>query len=197
MGRKRHGAGARKLAPTPIGVDEVRAMIGACTKGSLGIRNAAMLTTLLHGGLRVGEVCRLRISDVGDRILRVAATKRCRSRVVGVSDELDDVLRRWMDRRLKLRIKSTRLFCTLQGEDLTDDAVRQLLRRLAAKAGVESRVAPQCFRRGWAVHLVTRGGLRIDEIAEAAGHASIRTTAIYLGTIGATTAVDAVRRVQW
>lgn len=66
------------------------------------------------------------------------------------------------------------------GGPLTRDAVRAMLKRLAADAGVTlPPSAPvHCFRHGF-VHAALDAGLDVSEVAQLAGHANLQTTLGY------------------
>ena len=75
--------------------------------------------------------------------------------------------------------KNGKLFCTLDGTPVSDDYVRMLLRRLAAKAGIEKRVHPHGFRHSFAVELEAEG-VPVTVISKLLGHSSIAVTSRYL-----------------
>jgi integrase len=188
----------RRHAPPIILAAEVDRLLAQLSpRSATGLRARALVLTLQRCGLRCGELCRLREADVADGQLRIVGTKRNRSRVVGVEPITGAALAAWITRRAALGIQASPLFASLQGRPIGANAVRQTLRRLAARAGVEGRVIPMAFRRGWMIHLFTTGRVHLSELQVAAGHASALTTHRYLGDCGATTAVEALQAVRW
>jgi site-specific recombinase XerD len=189
---------------------EVALLIGACSRRApTGIRNRALLTLLYRSGLRVSEVLMLRPGDVNldKHSLRLVAggeasqragqslTKSGDAQTRGFHPSADDALARWLDTRKSLGIKGGRLFCTLAGKPMSDDYVRALLRRLAAKAGIEKRVHPHGLRHTFAVELEA-AGTPITTISKLLGHSSVAVTARYLDHLTNGQAVQALQGVD-
>ena len=74
---------------------------------------------------------------------------------------------------------------------MSDQYVRNLLQRLAAKAGVDKRVHPHGLRHTYADEL-RKAGADVVTISKALGHSDIATTARYLDHLTNGQAVDAV-----
>ena len=89
--------------------------------------------------------------------VRLLDTKAGKPQTRGFHPSADDALARWIDTRRELAARNGwrngKLFCTLDGEPVSDDYVRVLLRRLAAKAGIDKRVHPHGLRHTFAVEL--------------------------------------------
>jgi len=184
----------RKYPAEPLTPSEVAAIIGGCSRRApTGIRNRAMLTLLYRSGLRVAELLELRPADVNldKHSLRLVAggeasqragkspTKSGAAQTRGFHPSADDALSRWLDTRKALGIKGGRLFCTLDGTPMSDDYVRGLLRRLAAKAAIDKRVHPHGLRHTFAVEL-EEAGTPVTTISKLLGHSSVAVTARYL-----------------
>jgi site-specific recombinase XerD len=80
------------------------------------------------------------------------------------------------------------LFCTFKGEPLWDSYVRNLCKRLAAKAGIEKRVHPHGLGHGWALAEV-QSGTSLNAIQQLLGDWSIHTTSFYLQHIAPAAAI--------
>jgi site-specific recombinase XerD len=80
-------------------------------------------------------------------------------------------------------------FCTLSGGPVAARYVRNRLRRLARKAGIERRVNPHAFRHTLAAELVPEG-VNVVQIQHVLGHASLDGTAHYLRRIAPAELVD-------
>src|SRR6185437_15607237 len=76
------------------------------------------------------------------------------------------------------------LFCTLAGGRMNDRYVRNMLGRMAERAGIDKRVHPHGFRHTFAAELVQEGEL-VTTVRDALGHASLAVTDRYLRRIGA------------
>jgi site-specific recombinase XerD len=177
---------------------EVAALLAQCShRAPTGIRNRALLTLLYRSGLRISEVLALRVSDVNmtTHSLRLLDTKSGHAQTRGFHSAADDALARWMDKRRELGIRNGNLFCTLEGGALSDDYVRGLLRRLAAKAGIEKRVHPHGLRHTFAVEL-ERAGTPVTVISKLLGHSSVAVTSRYLDHLTNHQAITALEAVD-
>lgn len=190
-----------KLAAEPLTCAEVEALLAQCsTRAPTGVRNRALITVLYRTGIRIDEALKLKPSDVDlDRgTLRVLHGKGDRARTVGIDARTIDATGRWLDARQLFVPRNGRcpLFCTLEGHKLQQPYVRNLLRRIAAKAGVEKRVHPHGFRHTHAAELVEEG-VPITVIRDQLGHVSLATTDRYLRNIAPKQVIDMGRNRTW
>ena len=133
---------------------------------------------MLECGLRCGEVVAVRPEhiDLDTCRLLVREGKGAKDRVVWFSDDLRDVIVRW----LTLRPASPWLLPTRHGTQLNCRYVRELVKRKALAAGIPEadRVTPHTLRHTFATDLL-RGTKNIRLMQKALGHASLATTMIY------------------
>lgn len=160
-------------------LDRVQAarLITLTRRTALPDRNEAIVSLLLDTGLRVGELVRLKLSDVDlDRgIVRVKG-KGGKEREVPLEEASMAALRRYLGKRPQ--VETDVLFLTRHGKPLTGNSVRLLLRRLRDKLGVD-RLYPHLLRHTFARLYLEQGDLR--SLQAILGHASVSTTAnIYL-----------------
>lgn len=133
---------------------------------------------IYSAGLRVGEVCRLKISDIdSDRMLiRIIKSKEKADRYVPLSGYILKGLRRYV----KSAKPKVYLFNgKVKGEPLGKSAVQQSFRLAVKKAGVIKDVCVHSLRHSYATHLLEQG-VDIVTIKELLGHATIETTMMYL-----------------
>jgi integrase len=187
-------------APEPLTPAEVARVIGACSRRApTGIRNRALITLLYRSGLRISEALALRPADVNldKHSLRLLDTKSGEPQTRGFHPSADDALLRWLDERKRLGIGNhgKRLFCTLEGKPLSDRYVRDVLQRLAARAGVDKRVHPHGLRHTFAVELEA-AGTPVTTISKLLGHSSIAVTHRYLDHLTNGQAVEALSALE-
>jgi site-specific recombinase XerD len=136
---------------------------------------------------------------VAKHTVRLLDTKSGKPQTRGFHPNADDALCRWLDMRRELAgrngWKNGKLFCTLDGTPVSDDYVRMLLRRLAAKAGIEKRVHPHGFRHSFAVELEAEG-VPVTVISKLLGHSSIAVTSRYLDHLSNAAAIEALEAVE-
>lgn len=195
----------RRPADVPTD-EEVRALIAACSpRAPTGARNRALIAVLWRCGLRIAEAVGddgkggLRVADVDldAGTLRVRHGKGDKARTVGLDTTTAALLARWIDKRKAQGLTGRHaLFCTLAGEPLDQSYVRHLLRRLAAKAGVERRIHPHGLRHAYAAGLA-REGTPMNVIRDALGHSSLAVTDRYLRDVAPVHVIDTMRAREW
>lgn len=146
------------------------------------LRDRALVELLYGAGLRVSEAVGLDKNgvDLDQRLVRTIG-KGGKERVVPVGRQAVEALRRYLGRgRPHLdRRHRPELFLNAQGGPLTRAGAFLILRKLAAKAGLEpDRVHPHLLRHSFATHLL-EGGADLRSVQEMLGHADLATTELY------------------
>ncbi|MCH2172317.1 tyrosine recombinase XerC [Myxococcota bacterium] len=187
---------ARRQPPKPLSPEDCSLLVDGEQVASPGahprtpLRDLALFEVLYGAGLRVSEVVSLDVRDF-DRYgecLRVLGKGR-KERVVPLPEQSRLALERYIDDRSGDNLLGQPLFEDLRppradsegeadGQRLTTDKVRRLLRARARQVSLTDRVHPHRLRHSYATHLLEEGaGLR--EIQELLGHSSLSTTQIY------------------
>lgn len=175
----RHG----QALPRVLSQDEVaRLLEQPMLEDPPGLRDRAILETLYGTGIRISELTGLDIEDMDltDRELRVLG-KGARERVVPVGDAAAASMRRYLGsgRPKMARSASQRaVFLNQRGGRLTRQGAWELVKKYAARAGLEKKMTPHTLRHSYATHLLENGA-DLRYIQELLGHASISTTQIY------------------
>jgi site-specific recombinase XerC len=131
---------------------EANALIAVIPSRSMtGKRNRALVTMLYRGGLRIAEALALKPSDVDpDRgTVRILRGKGAKPRTIGLEPGALATVQRWLDARKAAGIRDGVLFCTISsdaGQPLSRQYVSMMLKRQAAKAGIDKRVHPHGLR---------------------------------------------------
>jgi len=190
----------RKLPPELLTTDEVRALLAACsTSAPTGLRNRALLVTLYRAGLRLEEALTLTPAavDVAGGVVRVGDHGAGHRRLAGIDAAALAIVEEWLAVRTALGIGvDAPLLCTLSGGPLHPAYVRQLLPRLALKAGIGKRVHAQGLRHTHAAELAAEG-LPAEVIQAQLGHESLASTDRYLRRIPPVDRIGALQRRQW
>ncbi len=200
----------RRLPPEVLSDDEVRALMQACGRyAPTGLRHRALIALLYRAGLRINEALRLypKDLDLAQGCVRVLHGKGGRARTVGLDRGAAAVIERWLEARSRLNLDPTGrshislggrhpVFCTLRGQPMAAAYVRVLLKRLAARAGLDKRVHAHGLRHTHAAQLRAEG-VDIAIISRQLGHASIATTARYLDHLAPLAVIEAMRRRGW
>jgi site-specific recombinase XerD len=160
-------------------------------------------------GLRIAEAVDLHPRDLDDALTtaRVREGKGRKARVVAFAGgETDRAhVRAWLEARKALGLNGRQpVFCSVAsgdkgkgvrtpGQPLDPSAVRRLLPKLAARAGIDKRVHPHGLRHSHATALVG-AGVPLHVIAGQLGHSNTSTTDTYLSKLDPSERVAAIRR---
>jgi site-specific recombinase XerD len=194
-----------ELPPEPLTPDEVRAMLRAVSKrGTFGPRNAAIIIVLWRAGLRVAEAVDLehRDIDLKNGVITVRKGKGNKRRVVGIDPRAVAVIARWLEvRDVELGLpRRGKVFCTIslpmRGGPLSTNNVREMLKTLAKRAGIDKRVHPHGLRHTHAFEL-SQEGVPLTIIQKQLGHNDLATTARYIDHLMPEQVVAAMQAREW
>jgi integrase/recombinase XerD len=163
----------------------------------LALRDRALLELFYACGLRVSELCGLRLGDIN----LAAGYVRCmgkgrRERVVPVGRRARDAVEAYLEHLrpglLQRALKTGRvetpltdkvrlmlpLFLSRSGGAIERTAAWRIVRRQARRCGIRGQVSPHTLRHSFATHLL-EGGADLRVVQELLGHVSVNTTEIY------------------
>ncbi len=168
--------------PEPLTKGEAERIVTMPDATPRGLRDRAMLELLYGAGLRVSELVSLRVSDVDlrDGVVRCMG-KGAKQRLVPMGKSATEAARVYLQRGRPYLGRLQRgdiLFLNHRGQGITRQAVFQLVREHARRAGVAKEVTPHTLRHSFATHLI-QGGADLRSVQEMLGHASIETTQVY------------------
>jgi integrase/recombinase XerD len=146
------------------------------------LRDRAMLETLYASGLRVSELCSLRVSDI-DLVSGHLITfgKGRKQRLVPLGDRARDAIIAYAERGRPAHDKgrgAATLFLNPRGRAFSRQGVWKLLGAYARIAGIKKALSPHTLRHSFATHLLEHGA-DLRAVQAMLGHADIGTTQIY------------------
>lgn len=170
--------------PDVLTLDEIDRVIDAIDLSQLeGQRNRAMIEVLYSCGLRVSELCNLKISDLylNEEFIRVTG-KGDKQRLVPISPRAIAELNYYFNDRDHIEIKPGYedfvFISERRRKPLSRITVFHIVKELVEAAGIQKNVSPHTFRHSFATHLL-EGGANLRIIQAMLGHESIATTEIY------------------
>lgn len=171
-------------------------MLGACDRRShLGFRNYTIILLLCDTGIRLGELCNLRVDDFhlgvgGDDSYISVFGKGKKERKVGMSAPVAKCLWKYVSvHRQGDDSKETHLFLGRTGKPLASPAVQDMLKQIKLRIGLEGvRVSPHTFRHTFSTLYMKSGG-KLERLSRELGHSKLVVTEEYLKQFGSESAL--------
>lgn len=166
-----------QIVPHVLSLDQVEKLLKEPNSSlPLESRDKAILETLYASGVRVSELCSLKINDVDDHFIKVKG-KGGKERVVPIGKKAIEAIDHYLV-HFRKEDQVPYLFVTQQKKMLDRILVWKRIRFYAQRAGITQNVSPHMLRHSFATHLLENGAdLRI--IQEMLGHSNISTTDRY------------------
>ena len=173
-----------RYLPTVLSTEEVDRIMEACaSKGGIeGVRNRAIVEVLFSCGLRVSELCHLRLADVflDEGYLHVLG-KGSKHRLVPLSPSAVHEIKTYLshpDRPIPKRGQEDYIFLSRLGKAISRITVFVFIKEAAEAAGIDKEISPHTFRHSFATALL-EGGANLQAIQLLLGHEDVATTEIY------------------
>jgi integrase/recombinase XerD len=174
----------------PITLPEFNRLLKAASGTRTPERDAAILLALLDTGARAAEFIGMNLEDMepitGAILIRKG--KGSKPRTVFIGKKTRRAVRAYLRTRTD---ESAALWVTCTGTRLTQSGLRQVLRRLAERAGIPEHGAHD-FRRAFALNML-RNGIDLITLSRLMGHSSIQVLQRYLAQTTADTEAAAAR----
>jgi len=143
----------------------------------LGVRDRAMLELMYAAGLRVSELCGLKVADVDlDGAIISCYGKGSKQRRIPIGKSAIHWLQRYLAVRDRLGANNPILFLN-RGRGLTRQLAWSIIKTHAAKAEVPN-ISPHTLRHSFGTHLMQHGA-DSRSVQALLGHSDISTTEIY------------------
>ena len=168
--------------PEVMTVEEIDLLIGSIDRGTKEGQRRAILETLYSCGLRVSELCNLKLSELyfEEGFIKVEG-KGSKQRLVPISPRAIKEIRLYFTDRNLMKIKpgfEDFVFISNFGKNISRIMVFHIIKELAERIGLKKKISPHTFRHSFATHLL-EGGANLRAIQCMLGHESIGTTEIY------------------
>jgi integrase/recombinase XerC len=146
-----------------------------------GATERLILQILYNAGLRLSEVCDLKLYDIdmSNATLKVLG-KGSKERIIPISNVLRLALKDYIQLRGKTWTKPVEPFLLLnkKGEKLKSWTVYNLTRKYLSLVTTIDKKSPHILRHSFATHL-TNNGADLNAVKELLGHSSLAATQVY------------------
>jgi len=163
----------------------VKLLMSPDTATVLGVRDRALMEVLYATGMRVSELCGLRVQDYNQEAMEMRVLgKGGKERIVLLNQSAQSWLSKYLaEYWTKLAEGRTPqaehpLFVSRQATRLSSRSVHRIVMKHAIKAGINKTITPHTLRHTFATHLL-EGGADLRVVQDLLGHTTINTTQIY------------------
>ena len=167
----------RKL-PDILTISEVSLLFSAPDiKTYKGLLDLVMIEMCYYCGLRVSELCNLKIEDINFTALHLKVLgKGSKERIVPFSEELANYLTLYLQRREK--IVNPFVFVHQNGKRASRQYLFLEIKKYALEKGIKKNIQPHLFRHTFATNLLENGD-NLRQVQAILGQKNIETTEIY------------------
>lgn len=172
--------------PDVLNVEEVFAMLNLPWKGTIGLRDRAIIEMIYATGARAAEVAGLTLEhlDLKDRSVLYFG-KGAKERLVPIAEATCKAVQEYLDKaRTVLAAKqqdTANVFLGRYGNPMKRGDIWRLVSKAGKAAGIKRKIYPHILRHSFATHLL-QGGANLRAVQMLLGHADIGTTQIYTHT---------------
>ncbi|MDE5539178.1 MAG: tyrosine recombinase, partial [Bacilli bacterium] len=172
---------AKKL-PNFLNKSETVELFKEIPQDDLAIRNTLIVEMLYTTGLRVSELCNIKLSDMNklDKTIRVLG-KGSKERIVFYKACSEELIKKYLNEvrpQLLEGVSSDYLFVSKKRVMISTRTVEQIVKKYVQKANIKSKVTPHTLRHTYATDLLNNGA-DLRSVGELLGHESLSTTQIY------------------
>jgi integrase/recombinase XerC len=144
-------------------------------------RDTAILETIYSCGLRISELCGLRVEDLdtSERLVRVRG-KGKKERVTPIGDHAIEAINHYWKTLGAIPARNEPVFWSAASTPtpVQPRVIQARLKRYLSRAGLDPELTPHKLRHSYATHLLD-GGADLRSVQELLGHAHLVTTQVY------------------
>lgn len=173
----------KQTLPDTLSLEQINALLAAAhTNSELGLRNYAIIELMYSGGLRVSELCQLKLEQIHleEGFIRLFG-KGSKERIVPLGAKAKLAIEQYAVRSRPSLINEqsdSSLFLSRLGRAISRKTIWTMIKWTAEKAQIKSNIKPHSLRHSFATHLL-EGGADLRSIQDLLGHSDISTTQIY------------------
>lgn len=144
------------------------------------LRDIAVIELLFATGMRISELCSLKVSDVNlyDRNILIYGKGSKERKIQIGNDDVIQILEKYRTAFWTEIQSCNHFFANQSGKALSDQSVRRMINKYTSLAAIELHITPHMFRHTFATSLL-EADVDIRYIQEMLGHSSINITEIY------------------
>lgn len=144
------------------------------------LRDIAVAELLFATGMRISELCSLKMSDVNlyDGTILIYGKGDKERRIQIGNESVIHILAEYKNNFSVEKKSCNNFFINQSGKALSDQSVRRMINKYTALASIEQHITPHMFRHTFATSLL-EADVDIRYIQEMLGHSSINITEIY------------------
>jgi integrase/recombinase XerC len=164
-----------EMLPKAIPAEDMEKILQVISK----VRDRALITLLLHTGMRIGELLKVKVTDLVQserKILLHVGDKNLHGRIVYYNSTAEVALNEW----LALRNPDNKyLFYGPRGNELSYVSAWMIMKKAVQKVGLEGKgYSLHSLRHTFATNMLN-AGLRVEVLQQFLGHLSIDMTLRY------------------
>lgn len=170
----------KKSLPHVLSIEKIHELLSKIELNDItDWRDKAIIEILYGSGIRVSELSNLNILSVDFENMEIKVLgKGNKERIVPINARALESLKRYLSMRTDLKNKNIHVFAKKNGERISTDCVRRILKKRLLQIGLSSGISPHSLRHSFATHIL-ESGADLRSIQELLGHADLSTTQIY------------------
>ena len=165
-------------------LEEVQELLKAAKRTYYPELNVALIQTLYDTGIRAGELCSLKLTDIDYLQHTIIVEGKTGKRTCPIGRTALRKLKRYIKQKRRAAPSIREVFVNRKGKPLSSLYVTQKVKRLASSAGInKTYTGPHALRHGFAVQYLRNGG-DVMYLKEVLGHKDIAMTQRYVKLAG-------------
>ncbi|AQU02571.1 hypothetical protein B1774_00320 [Dehalococcoides mccartyi] len=172
----------------PFTKQQIEDLLTTCGDSPTGLRNRAMILTMLDTGLRVSEMAAIQLKDVDfDKETIIVMGKGAKQRIVRIGHKTQESILRYL---LTRQDECPALWLSTTGAGLSTEGIKVVVRELGKRAGLTGvRCSPHTFRHTFATQALINGAGEF-EVQSLLGHSTLTMTKRYTASLRSEYAVQ-------